>query len=867
MSDFLREYLKKSIGCQHHDDQNPSAFVNETNVYCFTCQEAFYYRESTRQYDLNAQEEERLSTALNTSANKSPIRQFLKKRGLNLEKSSEFKLGFDQNTNCLVFPIKNIKGKTTGFGYRKIEDPAQPKYINSHGPDQSTSSVFEKSNNLYGIHTLKDPCEALIICEGYIDALKAYQHGFKDNLCFVALMGTALSENHIPPLHSLIKSKKIRSISLMLDNDEAGQNGTLKAIKTLLEGGIFPCVIFDFEATNDWKDIDELLSKKDGKDRLSKLLKDHSHDWLDYLLKLNPELTNEELTTYIDLIGDKKTKGKYATKLCERKNLFERSAHKKREYPNILSLESDKVKAYFLKEESYCNIDLPKYFTFTSVLNIANNWLNTPFKTNDNLLNNFKQIDNANYTILTNKDGEFAWRRLQLIHPLLYVGLVDVIESNWNMIKEYFLAEDKTLREKITCHSLPVDKMENQDRFSNNTPRQIITWWENIEQESIKKSLTYRYLIHTDIVDCYGSIYTHAIPQALMGTTNAKDKRKFSDNYANQIDFFLQCMNYGQTNGIPQGSVLMDFIAEIVLHDIDKKLHKKCDKLDYFILRYRDDYRIFANEVETAKTVLKHLGEILAENGGMRLSAEKTKVEDCLITGSIKKDKLFYFETFKDGETLNQHILNVFLFSKKHPNSGSLQKVLKRLKDKITLTIGERALKILENQNSENPDSVTHDFDPIYCISILCEIMRHNPKIYPVTCAILYDILAMMDNETRKSALTQIRKKMAWVPNNEMLRIWLERAVYIPHKNTEEWHKFYENCNLDENKTLLLKAFNNETLWHFPSDLRLLLKFNLQDILTEEIKAILKRAQDKEEQDPDVNKPFDEDEHNKFAVY
>jgi hypothetical protein len=27
----------------------------------------------------------------------------------------------------------------------------------------------------------------------------------------------------------------------------------------------------------------------------------------------------------------------------------------------------------------------------------------------------------------------------------------------------------------------------------------------------------------------------------------------------------MQGMNYGQTNGIPQGSVLMDFIAEMVL--------------------------------------------------------------------------------------------------------------------------------------------------------------------------------------------------------------------------------------------------------------------------------------------------------------
>jgi len=55
-------------------------------------------------------------------------------------------------------------------------------------------------------------------------------------------------------------------------------------------------------------------------------------------------------------------------------------------------------------------------------------------------------------------------------------------------------------------------------------------------------------------------------------------------------------MTYGQTNGIPQGSVLMDFIAEIVLGYTDLELSHKINQLkieDYQIIRYRDDYRIF----------------------------------------------------------------------------------------------------------------------------------------------------------------------------------------------------------------------------------------------------------------------------------
>jgi hypothetical protein len=42
--------------------------------------------------------------------------------------------------------------------------------------------------------------------------------------------------------------------------------------------------------------------------------------------------------------------------------------------------------------------------------------------------------------------------------------------------------------------------------------------------------------------------------------------------------------------------VLMDFIAEMVLGYIDERLSQCLDKkMDYRIIRYRDDYRIFTN--------------------------------------------------------------------------------------------------------------------------------------------------------------------------------------------------------------------------------------------------------------------------------
>ena len=81
--------------------------------------------------------------------------------------------------------------------------------------------------------------------------------------------------------------------------------------------------------------------------------------------------------------------------------------------------------------------------------------------------------------------------------------------------------------------------------------------------------------MHLDISNCYGSIYTHTIPWALHTKHVAKSNQNNNDLLGNKIDSLIQLMQNGQTNGIPQGSVLMDFIAEIILSYVDKLLDEK----------------------------------------------------------------------------------------------------------------------------------------------------------------------------------------------------------------------------------------------------------------------------------------------------
>ena len=118
---------------------------------------------------------------------------------------------------------------------------------------------------------------------------------------------------------------------------------------------------------------------------------------------------------------------------------------------NILEYSHKDAKRYFLKEESYFNFDLPPYFKFQNLIDGVSKKLEG--KLLSDFYGNYKDEDsgkqkatypcdfeNANYTLLNNKDGKFAWRPFQLIHPAIYVSLVHRItkKENWDFIVKRF---------------------------------------------------------------------------------------------------------------------------------------------------------------------------------------------------------------------------------------------------------------------------------------------------------------------------------------------------------------------------------------------------------------------------------------------
>jgi hypothetical protein len=391
----------------------------------------------------------------------------------------------------------------------------------------------------------------------------------------------------------------------------------------------------------------------------------------------------------------------------------------------ILDFSYADARRFLLKEESYYNFDLPKYFVFQKLLEqisqeIQEKPLSDFYGTSVNTSGKMKptrpcDYENVNHRFLNNKDGKFAWRPLQLIHPAIYVSLVHTIskEENWNVIVSRM--EEFSRNSKIRCFSIPVESDDEQSDKATT----VINWWHSIEQRSIELALKYQYVIHTDISDCYGSLYTHSIAWALHTRESAKNNRNNKNLIGNVIDSHIQDMSFGQTNGIPQGSVLMDFIAEIVLGYTDLELSQKINDAsidDYEILRYRDDYKVFTNNPRDADLIVKLLTEILVDLG-LKLNSQKTFASNHVVTNSIKQDKLDWIKSQKMIANLQGHLLLIHDFSSKHPNSGSLSKALDKFFTRI---------KKLKNNRD----------DVLVLISILVDIMFKNPRTYPIGAAI-----------------------------------------------------------------------------------------------------------------------------------
>jgi len=423
---------------------------------------------------------------------------------------------------------------------------------------------------------------------------------------------------------------------------------------------------------------------------------------------------------------------------------------------SVLDMTSAHAREFLLKPESYCNIDFPPYLQFGKLLSAVSAELrSTELKSMRGQTP--RNCEGVNYPLLSNKDGRHAWRPLQLIHPGLYISLVNRLTSNdnWKVIRARF--RDFQAIPNFKCLSIPVRSTSTR----KDKAAQILHWWQGIEQGSIERALDYAYVFHADITDCYAAMYTHSIAWALHGKTAAKAAKTDQTLIGNVIDAHIQDMRHGQTNGIPQGSVLMNLIAEMILGYADLELSKRLTKdsiSEFLVLRYRDDYRIFVNNPQTGEAILKALTEVMIDLG-LKMNTAKTTGSQSVVSSCLKPDKLRWLRSRQGDPELQKHLLVIHAHGMDFPNAGSLVVALSRFYERL---------------NKAKP---IHN--PLALISIAVDIANSSPRTFPVCAAIVSRLLRELDtDEVRVEVIQKIHRKLAQLPNSGHMEIWLQRISH-----------------------------------------------------------------------------------------
>ena len=148
--------------------------------------------------------------------------KLLEQSGMLISKPEEKKL-YDRFRNKIMFPIRDQRGRTVGFGGRVLDD-SKPKYINS--PE---TPIFQKGRELFGLYEARKSLKAIpniIMVEGYLDVISLSQFEIHNA---VASLGTSLTENH---LHKIFRYTP--EIIFCFDGDDAGRKAAARALETCL---------------------------------------------------------------------------------------------------------------------------------------------------------------------------------------------------------------------------------------------------------------------------------------------------------------------------------------------------------------------------------------------------------------------------------------------------------------------------------------------------------------------------------------------------------------------------------------------------------------------------------------------------------
>jgi hypothetical protein len=213
-------------------------------------------------------------------------------------------------------------------------------------------------------------------------------------------------------------------------------------------------------------------------------------------------------------------------------------------------------------------------------------------------------------------------RALHIPHPLPYAALCKCIFDNWARLQfvctnqESQIRPDKHEDDRLMVLGLYQEPVGGRIVLRDGPQTR------NAPSAELSLAMDARFRATADVSNCYPSLYTHAIPWALVGHCAAKQNRQ-GNLWHNALDKCARQCKRGETQGLPIGPGTSAILSEVILGKVDDALRTKGHRF----VRYIDDYRCYCPSREKAEEFVRDLEYELAKYL-LALNAKKVLIED-----------------------------------------------------------------------------------------------------------------------------------------------------------------------------------------------------------------------------------------------
>jgi len=215
-------------------------------------------------------------------------------------------------------------------------------------------------------------------------------------------------------------------------------------------------------------------------------------------------------------------------------------------------------------------------------------------------------------------------RKMNIPVPMAYCSLCQQLRDSWDQPELNRICSNPSSKIKPERHG--DGRLFLSENYEVRDTGRVVVMGKDeavVESESLlASSLGMQYFVEADVSACFPSIYTHAIPWALIGHSEAKLKIDEHASWFNQIDKRQRVLKRNETLGVPVGPATSNIVCEIVLYPVDKNLRSK----GFVFNRYIDDYRAYCRTMEKAEEFVRELESELAKYL-LTLNAKKLRIE------------------------------------------------------------------------------------------------------------------------------------------------------------------------------------------------------------------------------------------------